>query len=235
MISMYGSVSLAWRIKIELRSDVVLFHWMETSFQTSEIFTIRAWWEYATVLSMIRNWQNRLLNKGKIGAILMDLSKAFDCLSHKLLIAKLEAYGIGTQSLRFLYSYFTNRKHRVRINSSFSEWLELLLGVPQGSVLGPILFNIFINDLLFTVNGSSICNFADDNTLYVCDSSLDNVLSRLNADMRSILAWFECNSLIANPEKFQLIFPGTVNSNIAINIGTNVVMSVVVILSNYLA
>ena len=180
--------------------------------------------QYA-LLSMIRNWQNCLLNKGKIGAILMDLSKAFDCLSHKLLIAKLEAYGIGTQSLRFLYSYLTNRKHRVRINSSFSEWLELLLGVPQGSVLGPILFNIFINDLLFTVNGSSICNFADDNTLYVCDSSLDNVLSRLNADMRSILAWFECNSLIANPEKFQLIFPGTVNSNIAINIGTNVVMS----------
>ena len=121
---------------------------------------------------MIRNWQNCLLNKGKIGAILMDLSKAFDYLSHKLLIAKLEAYGIGTQSLRFLYSYLTNRKHRVRINSSFSEWLELLLGVLQGSVLGPILFNIFINDLLFTVNGSSICNFADDNTLYVCDSSL---------------------------------------------------------------
>ena len=175
------------------------------------------------LLSMLRNWQNCLAKKGKVGAILMDLSKAFDCLPHGLLIAKLEAYGFGQRSLWFLYSYLRNRKHRVRISSSFSKWLELLLGVPQGSVLGPILFNIFINDLLFTVTESSICNFADDNTLYICDPSIDQVMHRLNADMTSILAWFKCNSLVANPEKFQLIFPGTVNCTHSITVGTNII------------
>ena len=184
--------------------------------------------QYA-LLNMLRNWQKCLSNKGKVGAILMDLSKAFDCLPHDLLIAKLKAYGFGQHSLRFLYSYLSNRKHIVRISSSFSEWLELVLGVPQGSVLGPILFNIFINDLLFSVDGSDICNFADDNTLYVCDSSIDNVMRRLNADMSTISEWFKRNYLVVNPEKFQLIFPGTENSNLSITVGSCIVPSAKVV------
>ena len=118
---------------------------------------------------MLRKWQSCLNTSGKVGAILMDLSKAFDCLPHDLLIAKLAAYGFGQKSLKLFMSYLSDRKHRVRIGSSVSEFLTILLGVPQGSVLGPILFNIFVNDLLFAVNEASICNFADDNTLYVCD------------------------------------------------------------------
>ena len=180
--------------------------------------------QYA-LLNMLRNWQNCLSNKGKVGAILMDLSKAFDCLPHDLLIAKLKAYGFGQHSLRFLHSYLSNRKHRVRISSSFSEWLEPALGVPQGSVLGPILFNIFINDLLFSVDESEICNFADDNTLYICDSSIDNVLRRLNADVSTILEWFKCNYLVVNPAKFQLIFPGTEKSSLSITVGSYTVSS----------
>ena len=123
----------------------------------------------------------------------------------------------------FLYSYLNDRKHRVRISSSFSKWLRLLLGVPQGSVLGPILFNTFVNDLLFTVTESSICNFADDNTLYICDKTIDHVLQRLNADMTSIIKWFKCNSLVANPEKFQLIFPGTVNCTQSVRVENNII------------
>ena len=74
-----------------------------------------------TLISMLRQWQNCLENSGKVGALLMDLSKAFDCLPHDLLLAKMEVYGFGIKSLRFLCSYLSNRSHRVRNNSSSSE------------------------------------------------------------------------------------------------------------------
>ena len=108
--------------------------------------------------------------------VLMDLSKAFDCLPHDLLIAKLEAYGFGIGSLRLIFDYLTFRKQRVRINSTYSSWLEITSGVPQGSVLGPLLFNIYINDLTFFIEDSHLCNFADDNTLYASDFKLETVI-----------------------------------------------------------
>ena len=95
----------------------------------------------------------------------MDLSKAYDCLNHELLIAKLHAYGISNNSLRLIYNYLKQRKQRVKVGSSYSDFLEINLGVPQGSILGPLLFNIFINDLISFVQICNICNFADDNSL----------------------------------------------------------------------
>ena len=164
--------------------------------------------QYA-LLNMLRAWQSCLSKAGKVGAILMDLSKAFDCLSHELLIAKLDAYGIGEKSLQLLFSYLRNRKHRVRVGSCISDWLEIMLGVPQGSILGPILFNIFINDLLCSIQETSICNFADDNTIYATDTSLDNVIKRLECEILQVCNWFSCNSMVTNPVKFQMIFPGS--------------------------
>ena len=170
------------------------------------------------LLNMLRKWQASLSNSGKVGAVLMDLSKAFDCLPHDLLIAKMAAYGFGQDSLEVFLSYLKNRKHRVRIGSSLSDWLEILLGVPQGSVLGPILFNIFLNDLFLFVLEGNISNYADDNTLYACDSNIENVIKRLNDDIVNVLQWFRHNGMVANPDKFQLLFPGT-DRNISLCIG----------------
>ena len=92
----------------------------------------------------------------------MDLPKAFDCIEHELLTAKLNAYGFSKNAQLMIYNYISGRKQRAKLNDSFSNWRETCAGVPQGSVLGSLLFNVCINDLFFMVTDTAICNFADD-------------------------------------------------------------------------
>ena len=138
----------------------------------------------------------------------MDLSKAYDCLPHNLLIAKLEAYGLGNDSLNLLLDYLSFRKQRTKVGSAYSKWSNIRRGIPQGSILGSLLFNIFINDIFMIIEQSDICNFADDNTLYSCGKSLTDIKENLVSDTKSILNWFRLNSLKANPGKFQFMILG---------------------------
>ena len=138
------------------------------------------------LMRLIEQCQRSLENKGIVGMVLIDLSKAFDCISRELLIAKLEAYGFGNDSPRLIFDYLISRKQRVRINSTYGSWIEITAGVPQGSALGPLLFSIFINDLTYFIEDSKLCNFADDNTIFASDFKLEGVISKLENGLNLI-------------------------------------------------
>ena len=156
------------------------------------------------LLFMIEKLRKSYDKGDKGGILLTDLSKAFDCLVHDLLIAKLQAYGFDYLSLKLIYSYLTDRFQRVRINSNFSSWNEILHGVPQGSILGPDLFNINSNDLfLFLL--LDIVNYADDNSPFAFGESIPSVISQIEKEAEILINWIRNNGQKANPGKFHLI------------------------------
>ena len=156
------------------------------------------------LIRLTEDWRLKLDNDQIVGAVLMDLSKAFDCIPHDLLIAKLSTYGFDENSLFFTYSYLKRRDQCVRINNVYGSFQRILSGVPQGSVLGPILFNFYINDLPLFIKEAEVDNYADDNSLVSCSRSMSDLLKVLEWEANVALKWLKENEMIANRENFRL-------------------------------
>ena len=158
---------------------------------------------------MIETWKKHLDKGEKIGVILMDLSKAFDTINHSLLLAKLDAYGFSRTSLKLMQNYLCNRQQRISINGSFSDWTEVITGVPQGSILGPLLFNKFLNDIFMFISKCNLCNYADDNTLYSTGKNLNRTRRNLEMEFMILHQWFHENHMTLNPGKCHYMVIGS--------------------------
>ena len=157
---------------------------------------------------MIENWKKHLDKGDKIGVILMNLSKAFHTINQSLLLAKRDAHGLPRTSLKLMQNYLWNRHQRSSINSSFSNCTEVITGVLQGSILGPLLFNIFSNDIFMFTSKCNLCNYANDNT--VCSTGKDlNRLRNLEMDFMILHQWSHENHMALNPGKWQYMVIGS--------------------------
>ena len=145
----------------------------------------------STLLRLVEDWRNALDNRQYAAAIMMDLSKAFDCLPHGLLLGKLRAYGLSVKACALISSYLSDRKQRVKLGPHYSEWSNITKGVPQGSIMGPLLFNVFINDIFQAVGRSSLYTYADDNTLSYAQHNAETVIHTLQQDCSSLFHWFQ--------------------------------------------
>ena len=157
------------------------------------------------LLKFIDDIKSALDNKHTVGAVFMDLSKAFDCLPHGLMVAKLHAYGLTRPACHLIADYLSDRKQRVKIANTRSSWVHLKKGVPQGSILGPLLFNIFINDMFMFIEKCSLYNYADDNALQNASKVKSEVIYNLEHDCRIAINWYDINGMQAHPTKFQFM------------------------------
>ena len=151
------------------------------------------------------DWRSAIDKNAIVGSVFIFLSKAFDSISHKLLLYKLSCYGFGQGSLRWFQSYLEGRKQRVLYGRQTSDWSNVLSGVPQGSTLGPILFSLYVNDLPLCLNACKIMLYADDITVYYYNHSIDKVKDVLSKDLAHLASWLVHNNLQLNLNKTKLM------------------------------
>ena len=153
----------------------------------------------------LEEWREHLDNNKTMGRILIDLSKAFDCIPRDLLLAKLAAYGIDDNLILYIHSYLLNHKQCVCINNTLSEFNKVISGVSEGFIVGPILFNCFFNDFYYFIENANVHNFTNDNKLTTVAQNIQNLISVLESESNIAIDWFKTNKMIVNPGKFQSI------------------------------
>jgi len=159
---------------------------------------------YSTEYAIIQSCDtiiNTLSRKEHIIGIFLDLSKAFDTIDHQILIHKLSKLGVRGIVLSWFQNYLTNRKQFVTVQSKTSSRSNMICGVPQGSILGPLLFLIYINDI---INSSQLLNFilfADDTNIFYSHKCMNTLINTLNTELSKVSLWFKCNKLSLNIDK----------------------------------
>ena len=154
---------------------------------------------------MLERWKKALDNRNIAGALLTDLSKAFDCFNHELLIEKLEAYGFHHSALTYIFSYLSDRKQRTKVNNLFSSWSNIGTGVPQKSIMGPLIFNIYMDDIFYFIREEDLANYANDNYLCAIENEIEVLISIIGKDASSLIKWFNENHLNLNEDKCKLL------------------------------
>ena len=180
-------------------------HYMSNKF-SKQLGAYRKGHGCSQVLTLaVNSWKWSLDDNKCVGALLMDLSKAFDSIPHDLLLCKMYVYGFSENSCKFMLSYLSQRTQRVKVRNVRSDWKYMKRGIPQGSCLGPLLFNLYINDIFLSVKHCELFNYADDNTLSASDRNLDHLMEKLSTDTNALIEWFHHNFMKVNPDKFQLV------------------------------
>ena len=154
---------------------------------------------------MLESWKEGVDKNEAFGALMTDLSKAFDCLSHDFLTAKLHTYGTDLSSLKLLQNYISNLCQRTKVVSKFSSWKKIISGVPQGSILGLILFSIFICDMFLFLHETQFTGYADDNTPFVVRDNIPDVILALDQIGEKLLIWSSDNQIKLNTDKCNLL------------------------------
>ena len=157
------------------------------------------------ILSIVEEIRKNLNNGVFSCGVFIDLEKAFDTVNHKILLSKLEHYGIRDTSLTWISSYLSNRKQSVKLNGVNSKYEKVSCGVPQGSILGPLLFIIYVNDMHVAVQSSIMHHFADDTNILFSAKNPNTIAKTLNRDLKLLFEWLCANRLSLNASKTEFI------------------------------
>ena len=162
-----------------------------------------------TLLQMCDNWYENMDNGKLTGVVFIDIRKAFDSIDHSILLKKLAYYGVSQVEFTWFQSYLANRQQQCQVNNSLSDKREIICGVPQGSILGPLLFLIYINDLPNCLTKTTPCLYADDSQIFATSNDSVTLANDLNSDLENVTDWLNVNKLQSHPSKTKLMVIGS--------------------------